>query len=74
MEAKTRGSNMGEKKAYEQWRLAKIIYGDGSKEAADARALWKRAAIRNANSRARHEIIADMCGTSYAAAKRDIGL
>ena len=33
----------------------------------------RRTKERNANARERREVISDMCGTSYAAAMRDMG-
>ena len=65
---------MGEKKAYEQWKLARDIYGKDSPEERKAKNVWHKALTRNYVAREGRKMIAEMCGTSYAAAKRDMGL
>ena len=58
----------------EVWILARNIYGKGSREDIAAKEDYLKSAKRNADERERRSIIAEMCGTSYAAAKRDMGI
>ncbi len=60
------------KEEYETWDTIKIIKIEDPKVLAFAKAERKR--IRNATKRQIRRDIADMCGTSYAAACRDMGL
>lgn len=58
----------------EAWILARNIFGKGSKEDEATKQAYLKSAQRNADARERRSIIADICGTSYAEAKRDMGL